>query len=406
MKKIVCTLLIIILSVANIGFSESTKHYYVSQDGNDKNPGTIEKPFRSIKVGVSNLMPGDQLNIMGGIYYEMLEIKNSGTKNSPIVIKNYMDEDVIIDGSKNSISDDCSLISIKDVSNIEISGLVLRNLSSKNEVVPSAIFISGTSKNITIANNNIYGISNLGKAEERNAHGIAIYGDDEETISNIKIENNKIHDNILGSSEALVVNGNVKEFYLIQNEVFNNDNIGIDIIAHEKVCPISKLDIPRLGQVKENIVYNNRTDNNPSYYGDKSCAGIYIDGAIDNLIENNRVYYNNFGIEIGVENQGHDVYGNTVSGNSIYYNDIAGFLIGGYEKKLGYARDNKIVGNLIYNNQLISKDGGEIILHKSKENIFRDNKISKKDEDKTNHIEYWIEEKYAKDNVFINNQWK
>jgi hypothetical protein len=37
--------------------------YFVSPSGNDKHPGTLEKPFQSIQYAVKKLNPGDTLNI-------------------------------------------------------------------------------------------------------------------------------------------------------------------------------------------------------------------------------------------------------------------------------------------------------------------------------------------------------
>lgn len=404
MKKIFCTVIFISIILSTWAFSDNITHYYISINGDDNNPGTIDKPFKSISKGLSKIDDGVHINIMKGIYYETLEIKKGGSEKYPAVVKNYLNDEVIIDGSKSIVNDDTSILELENISNIEISGLTIRNLTSYSESVPSGIFITGNSHNIRIINNNIYAIKNLSEASMRNAHGIAVYGNSKHTIKKLSILRNKVHSNILGSSEAVAINGNVQDFHITENEVFDNDNIGIDIIGYEGVCDVEKLDEPRYGKITGNSVYNNRTDNNPSYYGDKSCAGIYIDGATFNLIEDNKVYNNNFGIEIGVENLGHDVYGNTVSGNSIYYNDIAGLLIGGYQEKLGYGRENKILGNTIYHNQIKSKDGGEIILHKSMKNIFMNNKVIKNDDGK--HIEYWIDEKYVKENIFSNNQWK
>ncbi|MEM4314632.1 MAG: right-handed parallel beta-helix repeat-containing protein [Thermoplasmata archaeon] len=48
--------------------------YYVSPNGNDSNPGTRERPFKSIAYGVSRLSPGDTLVILPG-----------GTNRRPVI---------------------------------------------------------------------------------------------------------------------------------------------------------------------------------------------------------------------------------------------------------------------------------------------------------------------------------
>lgn len=59
--------------------------------GGDRNPGTAEKPFRSIRRGVSRLKAGDKLILKanpGKPYLENLVLRNlAGTAESPIVIE-------------------------------------------------------------------------------------------------------------------------------------------------------------------------------------------------------------------------------------------------------------------------------------------------------------------------------
>ncbi len=77
--------------------------YYVSPDGIDINPGNFNKPWKTISYAVNKLQAGDSLLIRGGIYQEMIEIKNSGTANNFILISSYSNEEVIIDGNNNSL---------------------------------------------------------------------------------------------------------------------------------------------------------------------------------------------------------------------------------------------------------------------------------------------------------------
>ncbi len=44
------------------------KEYFLAPNGDDKNSGTIDKPFKSLKKAVSILKAGDTLNIRGGVY--------------------------------------------------------------------------------------------------------------------------------------------------------------------------------------------------------------------------------------------------------------------------------------------------------------------------------------------------
>ena len=59
-----------------------------------------------------------------------------------------------------------------------------------------------------------------------------------------------------GSSESLVVNGNVTKFRITRNVVHDNNNIGIDVIGFERTAHDPAVDQARDGLVSENVVYN------------------------------------------------------------------------------------------------------------------------------------------------------
>ncbi len=71
---------------------------FVSPNGSDANPGTVSKPWRTLSHAGERIKAGDTLYIRGGTYHESFIIYNSGTQTSPIVVTNYSNEEVIIDG--------------------------------------------------------------------------------------------------------------------------------------------------------------------------------------------------------------------------------------------------------------------------------------------------------------------
>lgn len=74
--------------------------YYVATDGSDTNPGTIDRPFRTVTKAVTVLEPGATCYLRSGRYYETVRIKNlNGTAQNPIVFAAYRDEKVDFDGS-------------------------------------------------------------------------------------------------------------------------------------------------------------------------------------------------------------------------------------------------------------------------------------------------------------------
>lgn len=67
-------------------------------NGSDSDPGTIERPWKTLKWALRQIGPGDTLVIRGGIYFEKLSLTRSGTEEQPIVIRSYPGELVTIDG--------------------------------------------------------------------------------------------------------------------------------------------------------------------------------------------------------------------------------------------------------------------------------------------------------------------
>lgn len=77
----------------------TSKSFYVSLDGSDRNKGTLEKPFRTIAKGLKSLSAGSTLYIKGGEYQEFVNTTvRKGTSSAPVKAQNYNNEEVIIMG--------------------------------------------------------------------------------------------------------------------------------------------------------------------------------------------------------------------------------------------------------------------------------------------------------------------
>lgn len=73
--------------------------YYVSEQGNDANPGTQSSPWRNINYAASQANPGDTVLVRGGTYYEEVRTYRSGTATNRITFKAYPNETPIVDGT-------------------------------------------------------------------------------------------------------------------------------------------------------------------------------------------------------------------------------------------------------------------------------------------------------------------
>ena len=71
---------------------------HVSPSGKDTNPGTFDKPFRTIQAAVNSMNQGDVCIVHNGTYRESIEITKSGNAAAPITIKAAKGEHPTISG--------------------------------------------------------------------------------------------------------------------------------------------------------------------------------------------------------------------------------------------------------------------------------------------------------------------
>jgi hypothetical protein len=95
MKSIALGLLAVLVMSPGLGWGSD---FYVATDGNDANPGTVGKPFRTLNQGVKLLKPGDSLVVRAGIYRESLiySIPPGTSWDAPVTIKAHAGEKVIL----------------------------------------------------------------------------------------------------------------------------------------------------------------------------------------------------------------------------------------------------------------------------------------------------------------------
>ena len=99
-KSIIFSLLLCFLGAAGKGYAQEVEpgaSLYVSPDGNDTNPGTLEAPVKTISHAATLAKAGDQIKLRGGIYREKVLIENlHGTEAAPITFSNHNNENVVI----------------------------------------------------------------------------------------------------------------------------------------------------------------------------------------------------------------------------------------------------------------------------------------------------------------------
>lgn len=86
--------------VALLSGTVDAKDYYLGLNGSDKNNGSINKPFKSLKRAADKLKAGDTLYIRGGRYTQPFSASDlEGTATKPITIASMPGEEVIFDGT-------------------------------------------------------------------------------------------------------------------------------------------------------------------------------------------------------------------------------------------------------------------------------------------------------------------
>ncbi|MGB6192817.1 MAG: Ig-like domain repeat protein [Terracidiphilus sp.] len=331
--------------------------YYVSTTGNDSNPGTLAAPWLTIQHAASTATAGATVNVIGGVYNEIVNFPNSGLAGEPItfqsdpVVVGTSVQGAVIDGTDLTVSGTQGLITISGtLSYITVKGFEIRNLSS-SKGVPCGVWITGSGTGVQILNNIIHDIATT--AKNGNACGLFAYGTSQTPISNLIVSGNELYNLRTGESESMTLNGNVTHFQITNNLVHDNNNIGIDIIGYERTGPTG-YDQAGWGVVSGNTVYNISGIGNPGEDAEYDADGLYCDGCAYVTFERNVVMQVDYGIETTSENQRCLASGNewptgvvgvgtpatgtypcygmnvTVRNNLFYYENACGNSIGGY----------------------------------------------------------------------------
>lgn len=330
--------------------------YYVSStSGSDTNDGSITSPWKTIQKAADTVKPGDTVYVRGGNYNEKVTMKTSGTMNAYITFINYDGETPIINGENQKVSNDDlenALILIPGKSYIKVIGFNVTNYVSTNKHIPAGIRVTGTGKNVEIRNCKVYEIKTTysESTESRNAYGIAVHGTNgESSLDGIVIDSCEVYDCILGESESVVLNGNVTNFTVSKNKIHDNDNIGIDFIGYEDTS--SENDYVRNGVCFGNEVWNISSGSNKQYK-DNSADGIYVDGGSSIIVEKNKVWNSDIGIEIASEHKNKATDDVIVRNNLVYNSNTYGICMGGFTTSKGKATNIKIYNNTVYNNNI------------------------------------------------------
>jgi Right handed beta helix region len=380
---------------ASTAVASTPKTITVATNGNDSAAGSVSAPLRTVQAAVKRLSAGGTVDIRGGRYYQKVDLAGA----TGITVEAYQHEHVILDGSQFTPGDGRSaMVNIIGTSHVTLAGLEITGYKSSDiDAMPIGIYVHGGDDHLAIVGNHVHDLGNYNQtlgSFDINAHGIAVYGDNAaRPVSDLIISNNTVDHLSLGASETVVVNGNVDGWTISNNDIHDNNNIGIDAIGYEPTLAgkdrYTDLNRARNGVISGNTVTNIVSKGNPAYYEDGGwcdCAdGIYVDGGTQIVIRNNVATGDDIGIEVAAENPRGSADHVDVRSNTITRSLYVGLTTGGYcdgaddcgGVKTGQSYDNTFTGNTLRNNNGLNDGSPELLIQfYAHDNLFENNTIT------------------------------
>lgn len=334
------------------------KEVHVAPNGSDgSGKGTVDAPYATVSFAAEE-EPGSVIVVHEGDYGPMqIGPVCSGNEKSATIIRAADGENVVVHAEGGTG------ISLNNVSHITVEGLEVEG-GTHGIDYESTREAEQPLTDICISGCKVHGV--------RGTHGICAYAcNDLMPVQDITIKDCEVYDCECGSSESVVLNGNIDGFIIKDNIIHDNNNIGIDMIGFEGTAKhpdedgdknAYEVDMSRNGVCAGNVVYNISTEGNPAYLEnggyDLSAGGIYVDGGQNIDIYNNFLFNCDIGIEVATEHSPEDNELFRVSGIHVHDNVIAGCMgwtglcFGGYYSDLGFTEDcvfdhNTLVDNAV-----------------------------------------------------------
>lgn len=299
---------------------------------------------RKVQAGLDAARAGDVVLVKAGTYHESVSFPRSGTPAGCITLKG--ESGAVLDGAGAGGNVG---IRIENRSWVAVVGMTVQGYRGGD--TPTGIKVAGGQEVVELRQNKVTRIES-----SQDAHGISFHGTASTPMRDVLVDGNEVSSCKLGSSESLVLNGNISGFVVSHNTVHDNDNIGIDFIGFEGTGP-SGQDQVRDGSCVDNVVYGISSKNNPAYDGELAADGIYVDGGKNITIERNRVSRSDIGIEIASEHGGRTTSDITVRNNFVSGSVQGNIMVGGYDANRGSAKNIAILHNTLFQGK-----GGEVVV--------------------------------------------
>ena len=233
-------------------FAITDNEVHVAAGGSDEaGCGTQDAPFATVSHA-ARTMPGSLIIVHEGVYGPIeLGPDCSGSEGSPTVIRAAELETAVFkaaeadsaavsattghtaydraaeeEPSEEYEEEDRVCISLVNVCHISLEGLETEGGTHGITYLSTREAGEDPLTDISIRNCTVHGV--------RGIHGINVYAcNDLAPVTDLTIEGCEVYDCECGSSESLVLNGNIDGFLIAGNKIHDNNNIGIDMIGFE-----------------------------------------------------------------------------------------------------------------------------------------------------------------------------
>ena len=305
---IVCVLLISITIIQQMKYTSSLHRYYISQNGNDANPGTRERPFKTLqRINSIQLKPGDRVYLKGKeIFPGTLSLTIKGSRDQPVLITSYENEsgNAVIDGeNKEGVILRGNFFQLKDI-NVKGAGRKTGNttngitLLGVDSAIVENVRVEGfqksgveinscrnvSVKNVYAANNGFCGILITGTGEERSKNILVTGCNAENNPGDPTILDNHSGNGILaGLSDSVVIDHCTATNNGWDMPRIGNGPVGIWAYESDHVT------------IQYCISYHNKTSK-----GAQDGGGFDLDGGVKNSIIQYCLSYENEGAGYGL----------------------------------------------------------------------------------------------------------
>lgn len=351
---------LVLFSISLIPVTSFATDYFVAPNGNDQNPGSVDRPWQTLDKANSTVRAGDTVNLRQGKHIGVIQPANSGSKGSPIVYRNFNREAATVSAPNGSAS---AISLTRD--HIRVEGLVVEVSNPP----------TGRTFNVVVKGNHnvIRGLSMTGSSDLVSDHnrgieegGLIIEGGDYNLVEgNLiqkfsfqglklkdiprfnRIRNNRIQDNWgdpirIDSSKGVIQANLIENNYLAGSRAangiqFNGDysladqqgdtsNRGV-VIRNNEIVGNAEMCIALKGTsdivIEGNVCTGHQSDNDgftDGVHQRNSSPAIHKGGSKfgskNIIIRRNVVYDNQSGVN-GYENW--KIYNNTIVGNNRDY---------------------------------------------------------------------------------------